>query len=83
VFLAFVFVFELGSLICGVASSSVVFIVGRAIAGSGASGILNGAMTIISGAVPREKSPGEQRASALIKTKLMMYDSLYGNTARK
>jgi MFS family permease len=59
VFLTFVFIFELGSLICGVASSSVVFIVGRAIAGSGASGILNGAMTIISGAVPREKSPGE------------------------
>lgn len=33
------------------------FIGGRALAGLGASGIVNGAMTILSGAVPREKSP--------------------------
>ena len=57
VFLAFVFVFELGSLVCAVASSSVVLIIGRAIAGLGASGIFNGAMTVLSGAVPRDKSP--------------------------
>jgi MFS family permease len=61
VFLIFVFVFEMGSLICGVASFSVVLIVGRAVAGLGGAGIVNGAMTILSGVVPREKSPGEQR----------------------
>lgn len=57
VFLAFVFTFELGSLLCGVASSSMFLIVGRAIAGLGASGIMNGGMTIIAGAVSKEKSP--------------------------
>ncbi|CAE7199367.1 hypothetical protein P3342_010226 [Pyrenophora teres f. teres] len=57
VFLVFVCTFELGSLMCAVASSSVVLIVARAIAGLGASGIFNGAMTVLAGAVPREKSP--------------------------
>ncbi|KAI0617440.1 MFS multidrug transporter, partial [Pyrenophora tritici-repentis] len=56
VFLSFVFMFELGSLICAVARSSVVLIVGRAIAGLGASGIYTGAMIVLTGAVPREKS---------------------------
>lgn len=53
----FVFLFEIGSLVCGTANSSAMFIAGRAVAGLGASGISNGAMTIISGAVPREKAP--------------------------
>ncbi|KAF1846818.1 MFS general substrate transporter [Cucurbitaria berberidis CBS 394.84] len=57
VYLSFVFTFEIGSLVCGVASSSMIFIVGRAIAGLGASGLTNDALTIISGAVPLEKSP--------------------------
>lgn len=57
VYLAFVFTFELGSLICGAASSSVILIVGRAVAGLGASGLFNGAVTTLMGAVPREKSP--------------------------
>jgi MFS family permease len=83
VFLAFVFAFELGSLICGVASSSVVLIVGRAIAGLGASGIVNGAMTILSGAVPREKSSGEQRLGALMVTTLMTLYSVHRHTAGK
>ncbi|KAI4916828.1 hypothetical protein J4E90_003331 [Alternaria incomplexa] len=57
VFLTFVSLFELGSLLCGVASSSAFLIVGRVVAGLGASGIVNGAMTILAGAVPKEKSP--------------------------
>ncbi|OAL45244.1 efflux pump protein [Pyrenochaeta sp. DS3sAY3a] len=57
IYLAFVFAFEFGSLLCGVAKSSVMFIVGRAIAGLGASGLINGSMTILAGAVPIEKSP--------------------------
>ncbi|KAH7398180.1 efflux pump protein [Pyrenochaeta sp. MPI-SDFR-AT-0127] len=57
VYLGFVFIFEVGSLVCGVASTSVAFIVGRAIAGFGASGLFNGALTMLSGAVPLEKNP--------------------------
>ncbi|KAJ5382596.1 hypothetical protein N7517_000507 [Penicillium concentricum] len=54
-FLVFFFIFELGSVICGAAVSSPMFIVGRAIAGAGSSGIGNGAMTIISVILPRRK----------------------------
>ncbi|KAL4901859.1 hypothetical protein BDW74DRAFT_187093 [Aspergillus multicolor] len=57
VFLGFFGVFELGSLLCGVASSSKMLIVGRAVAGVGTSGTINGAITIIAGAVPMQKRP--------------------------
>jgi MFS family permease len=40
-------IFEIGSLICAVAPSSTVLIVGRAIAGIGVAGIFSGAMVII------------------------------------
>ncbi|KZP00728.1 MFS multidrug transporter-like protein [Calocera viscosa TUFC12733] len=50
-------IFELGSLICAVAPTSVALIVGRAIAGLGASGIASGAYTIIAFAAPPEKRP--------------------------
>jgi MFS family permease len=56
-YLGFIILFELGSLICGVAPSSTVFIVGRAVAGLGTAGIFNGGLTIISTVVPLEKSP--------------------------
>ncbi|KAK4870166.1 hypothetical protein LT330_005220 [Penicillium expansum] len=46
-FLLAVFIFELGSLICGVAPNSVALIIGRAIAGVGAAGIGSGAFIII------------------------------------
>lgn len=46
-FLAAIFIFELGSLICGVAPSSTALIIGRAIAGIGAAGCGSGAYTII------------------------------------
>lgn len=55
IYLFFLFIFEVGSLICGLASSSPMFIGGRAIAGLGGSGLMNGGMTIISGIVPLEK----------------------------
>lgn len=45
-FLGALFIFELGSLICGVAQNSTTFVVGRAIAGLGASAVVTGAMTI-------------------------------------
>ena len=46
-FLVSIFIFELGSLICGAAPSSTALIVGRAIAGLGAAGIGSGTYTII------------------------------------
>ncbi|KAK9482894.1 major facilitator superfamily domain-containing protein [Lipomyces starkeyi] len=46
-FLAFFAVFELGSLLCGVATSSKMLIVGRAVAGIGSSGLQNGALVIL------------------------------------
>lgn len=51
----FFFVFELGSLLCAVATSSPFFIVGRAVAGLGVSGLQNGSLTIVAGAVPLQK----------------------------
>jgi MFS family permease len=43
-FISFFLLFELGSLICGVATSSTMLIIGRAIAGMGSSGLINGGM---------------------------------------
>lgn len=56
-FLVALFIFELGSLICGVAKSSTTLIVGRAIAGVGASGAGSGAFTIIAFTAPPRHRP--------------------------
>jgi MFS family permease len=50
-------VFELGSLICGLAPNSKALIAGRAVAGLGVAGLVNGALTIIAVSVEREESP--------------------------
>ncbi|CAG8893096.1 unnamed protein product [Penicillium egyptiacum] len=52
-----IFIFEFGSLICGLASNPVTLIVGRTIAGLGAAGIGVGAYTIIGFAVEPKKRP--------------------------
>ncbi|KAK2782537.1 hypothetical protein FQN52_000866 [Onygenales sp. PD_12] len=54
-FLAFFFIFEVGSAICGAAQSSPMFIVGRVIAGVGSAGLANGAMTTIAAVLPTQK----------------------------
>jgi MFS family permease len=51
------FVFELGSLISGLARNSVILIIGRAIAGLGAAGIFSGAILIIGKTVPLRQRP--------------------------
>lgn len=56
-FLLSIFIFELGSLICGVAPNSDALIVGRAIAGVGAAGIGSGAYTLIAFSAPPQKRP--------------------------
>ena len=57
IFLFAISLFEVGSLICGVAPSSTTLIVGRAIAGLGAAGIFSGALIIIAHSVSLEKRP--------------------------
>ncbi|KAH0425118.1 hypothetical protein CcaCcLH18_11137 [Colletotrichum camelliae] len=57
IYLSCLFLFELGSLICGVAKSSNMLIVGRAISGMGSAGLYNGALTIIGNSVPLAKRP--------------------------
>lgn len=49
--------FELGSLICGIAPNSMTLIIGRAIAGLGSAGILTGSFVVVSHAVPLHKRP--------------------------
>ncbi|TGO26054.1 hypothetical protein BPAE_0067g00260 [Botrytis paeoniae] len=57
VFLSFFFLFEFGSLLCGTAVSSDMLIVGRAVAGMGSAGLMNGAITILTHSVLIEKRP--------------------------
>ncbi|KAE8356484.1 major facilitator superfamily domain-containing protein [Aspergillus coremiiformis] len=57
VYLMALFLFELGSLICAVAPSSTVLIIGRAIAGVGGSGVGNGSFLLIAHCVPQHRRP--------------------------
>jgi MFS family permease len=56
-YLSALFIFELGSLICGVAPSSIALIVGRAVAGLGSAGIFSGAILIVAHTVPLRQRP--------------------------
>jgi hypothetical protein len=57
VFLSGIFMFEAGSAICGAAMSSLMLIIGRAVAGFGSSGIFTGAILIMLNTVPLAKRP--------------------------
>jgi len=48
-------IFEIGSVICAAATSSPMFIIGRAVAGAGAAALYSGGMTIIGFSVPLRK----------------------------
>jgi MFS family permease len=50
-------IFEIGSLICGLAQSSTTLIIGRAISGFGSAGILTGSFVIVASVVPLQKRP--------------------------
>lgn len=57
IFLAECALFEIGSAICGAAPNSNAFIVGRAIAGLGASGMFSGMMVIMFSILPLQQRP--------------------------
>lgn len=57
VFLGSVLIFEIGSLVCGTAPTSVAFVIGRAIAGLGSSGVQSGGIMILVPMVPLRKRP--------------------------
>jgi MFS family permease len=57
VFLSGILLFEAGSAICGAATSSLMLIIGRAVAGLGSSGIFTGAILIMLNTVPLAKRP--------------------------
>jgi MFS family permease len=54
-YIALLLVFELGSVICAVAPNSTTLIVGRAVAGVGAAGLMSGAAVIVSYCVAMNK----------------------------
>ncbi|CZR61162.1 related to aflatoxin efflux pump AFLT [Phialocephala subalpina] len=56
-YIAALVVFELGSVLCAAAKNSVMLIVGRAVAGAGASALFSGGMTIVGFSVPLSKRP--------------------------
>ena len=57
VYLTIIGLFEVGSAICGAAPNSVGFILGRAIAGVGAAGIMSGSVILMVEVVPLAKRP--------------------------
>ncbi|KAK1993353.1 major facilitator superfamily transporter [Colletotrichum falcatum] len=56
-YLLAMFMFLVGSLICGLAPNSVALIVGRAVAGFGSAGILTGSFVVVAMAVPLRRRP--------------------------
>ncbi|KAL7960374.1 major facilitator superfamily domain-containing protein [Trichoderma compactum] len=57
VFLIALLIFEIGSIVCATAPSSVALIVGRAVAGIGGAGIVSGTLIILSRCLPLHKRP--------------------------
>ncbi|KAF1994746.1 permease of the major facilitator superfamily [Amniculicola lignicola CBS 123094] len=56
-YLVAIAVFEVGSVLCAAAPNSYSFIIGRAVAGAGAAGLFQGALTIIGLTTPMEERP--------------------------
>ncbi|TVY39366.1 Efflux pump [Lachnellula subtilissima] len=51
----FIIIFEIGSLICGIAPSSIALVIGRAVAGIGGAGIFSGGLTIVAQSTTKEQ----------------------------
>lgn len=72
--------FEIGSAVCGAAPSSNAFIVGRAIAGIGSSGIFSGAMVIMFHSIPLQQRPIYQGFGGAIFATASVIGPLVGGT---
>lgn len=57
VFLVCCGIFEIGSAVCGAAPTSTAFIIGRAVAGVGCSGLFGGVMVIMFNTIPLRQRP--------------------------
>ena len=55
IFLSSIVIFEAGSILCAAAPSSIVLIVGRAVAGIGSAGLMTGCMVVLGNTVPLRK----------------------------
>ncbi|KAH7305758.1 major facilitator superfamily domain-containing protein [Stachybotrys elegans] len=60
IYIFFVFIFEIGSIISAAAPSSVVFIIGRAVSGIGCAGVTAGSQVLFVDLLPLEKRPKYQ-----------------------
>nr|XP_036580464.1 MFS multidrug transporter [Colletotrichum truncatum]KAF6788376.1 MFS multidrug transporter [Colletotrichum truncatum] len=76
--MAFILLFALGSLICGIADSSMILIVGRAVAGLGGSGLLIGNQTVIAGLAPIEKRPANTWVTITVAAPGMLLGPIVG-----
>ncbi|KAK5995018.1 MFS-type efflux pump MFS1 [Cladobotryum mycophilum] len=56
-YLAAIFIFEVGSLVCALAPTSTAFIIGRAVAGIGTAGLFSGSIVILSLSMPLRRRP--------------------------
>lgn len=62
--MVFFLIFEVGSVVCGAATSSTMLIIGRAVAGLGASGLINGSLTIIQSACTPQSRPRKSHSAS-------------------
>lgn len=82
-FVSGIVLFEIGSAICGAAPSSTVFIVGRAVAGLGASGMFSGMMVIMFHTIPQHQRPAWQGAFGCIFAVASVIGPLVGGALTK
>jgi predicted MFS family arabinose efflux permease len=80
IFLGGIALFEVGSAVCGSAPSSNAFIVGRAIAGLGSSGMFSGMMVIMFHTIPLQQRPIYQGAFGAIFAVASVVGPLIGGT---
>ncbi|KAM0810171.1 putative Major facilitator superfamily transporter [Seiridium cardinale] len=78
VFLAAVTIFEVGSIVCAAAPSSVALIVGRAVSGLGAAGIISGSIITIGACVHPSKRPAWLGAMAAVANLAQAFGPLIG-----
>jgi MFS family permease len=78
IYLTFLLVFEIGSIVCATAPVSIALIIGRAIAGCGAAGMLTGSLAIFARRSPPRRRPRGMAIMAGISSLAMMLGSTVG-----